>query len=89
MTIACDSLRNFRFKGRAYRIVTAGIENDQSHATIDPHDAIFHSQLLTHIKEHNGLIVGTSGYPECFQCFTGQEEAEKKLLLEQKGKHVA
>jgi hypothetical protein len=86
MTISCDSLRNFRFKGRTYRIVSAGIEDNQPHATIDPHDAAFYTKLLAHIQAHGNLEFGTGGYPECFQCFAGQEESEKKLLLEQRDK---
>ena len=89
MTIACDSLRNFRFKGRAYRIVKAGMDDEQPFATVEPPDAAFHEQLLAHIKRHKALQVGTGGYPECFQCFAGQEDAEKKILLVQRGKNVA
>lgn len=90
MSIACESLQNFRFEGRSYRIVKAGIDrNGEPYATIEPHDESFHKDLLKYIKDvkfqnFNSIVYGSVDYPEFFYCFAGKEDHEKQLLLNQK-----
>ena len=56
VNIACDSLRNFRYEGKVYSIITAGIDGaEQPYCMIEPHDTIFHDVLLAHIKEHRAI----------------------------------
>lgn len=85
-TIACDSLRNFRSGGKSYRIVSAGFKEREPHAKIEPHDEAFHAVLLEHMRRNGAISSEDVGYPECFRCFAGEGEREKKLLLKQIGK---